>query len=81
MDGIQLKPPEQFDFRRPDGWNRWKRHFEQYRVASGLAESSEERQVCTLLYCLGEDTENVLSSTNIKAEDRRTVTTKIGKMK
>eukprot|EP00731_Ephydatia_muelleri_P004100 Em0002g276a len=71
MEGIQLKPPEQFDFKRPDGWNRWKRRFEQYRVASGLAESTEERQVCTLLYCLGEDAENVLSSTNIKAEERK----------
>ena len=40
-------------------------------MASGLAESSEERQVCTLLYCLGEDAENVLSYTNIKAKERK----------
>ena len=32
---------------------------------SGLSAESEERQVCTLLYTLGEDTEDVLSSTNI----------------
>ena len=59
------------NFKRPDGWNRWKRRFEQCCVASELAESSEERHVCTLLYCLGEDAENVLSSTNIMAAERK----------
>ena len=71
MEGIQLKHPEQFDFKRPERWNRWKCHFKLYHVASGLAECSEERDVCTLLYCLGKDAENVLSSINITAEERK----------
>ena len=47
------------------------RHFEQYRVASGLSKESEERQVNTLLYCLGEEAEDVLTSTNIAEDDRK----------
>ena len=68
---FQLQPPNPFDFKRPDEWSKWKRRFEQYFHASGLAASKdEERQVSTLLYCLGEEADDVLSSTNISTEER-----------
>ena len=67
MANIRLEPPELFDFKTLDEWEKWRRRFKQFRVASGL---SGERQVCTLLYCLGEEAENVLSSMNITAEER-----------
>ena len=69
---VRLQPPEPFPFHKPDEWGRWKRRFEQFRIASGLSSASEEQQVCTLLYCMGEDTEDVLQSTNATAEDRAT---------
>ena len=37
---------------------------------SGLLWESEEHQVNTLLYCLGEETKNILASTNIGEEDK-----------
>ena len=41
-------------------------------MASGLDQHGEERrQVCTLMYCLGEGAEDVLSSTNISEADRK----------
>ena len=70
MATIRLQPPEQFDFKNPDSWKRWKRRFEQYRVASGLATENEPRQVSTLLYCMGEDAESVLTSTGISDADK-----------
>ena len=45
----------------------WKKRF---RVASGLKEESDPRQVSTLLYCMGEEAESVLSSTDIKEDDK-----------
>ena len=54
MASICLFLPDPFDFKRPDEWERWKRHFEQFRVASGLSEECDARQVSTLLYCIGE---------------------------
>eukprot|EP00731_Ephydatia_muelleri_P036384 Em0245g3a len=66
----ELEPPESFDFSKPDGWNRWKRRFDQFRVASGLANEDDAKQVSTLLYCLGEGAEDTLSSTNISRKDR-----------
>ena len=71
MATIQLQAPNPFDFKHPDDWQKWKRRFEQYRHASGLATGTEQRQVSTLLYCLGEQAEDVLSSTGISEDDRK----------
>ena len=71
MASIRLDPPEQFSFKNPDDWPRWKRRFEQFRCASGLAGEDELRQVSTLLYCLGEAADAVLTSTNISEEERK----------
>ena len=43
---------------------------EQFRVASGLNTKGDERQVSTLLYCLGEKAKDVLASTDISIEHR-----------
>ena len=59
----QLQPPENFDVRRPDEWPRWKRRFEQYLVATGLDKGEEARKVSILLYCLGVEGDDVLTST------------------
>ena len=40
-------------------------------MASGLSDESDTRQVCTLLYCLGNEAEDVLCSTNILEEDQK----------
>ena len=60
-----------FPFNTPDHWPKWKRHFQQYHLASGLSRESEERQVNTLLYCLGKEAKDILASTNIGEEDRK----------
>ena len=57
MTSLRLDPPASFDFTRPDEWPRWKCRFQQFQVASGLASESKERQVSTLLYCMGEAAE------------------------
>ena len=66
-----LQPPQPFRFDTPDEWPKWRRRFEQFRVASGLSKEDEERQASTLLYCLGEEADDVLTSTNISTEDRK----------
>ena len=71
MASLQLKLPQPFDFKKPDEWPRWSKRFEQFWVASGLSSESDTRQVCTLLYCLGTEAEDVLRSTNISEDDRK----------
>ena len=49
-------------------------------LASRLCAESEERQVSTLLYTLGEDAEDVLSSTNISEDNRKKYTEVMAKL-
>jgi predicted dehydrogenase len=69
MAHIQLPPPDRFNFRNPDDWPRWRRRFQKFREASGLSGDSAAKQISTLLYCLGEEAESVLVSTNATEED------------
>ncbi|KAL5510819.1 hypothetical protein EMCRGX_G006423 [Ephydatia muelleri] len=71
MADIRLQPPEAFDFKNPDDWTRWKRRFEQFRIASSLDTQSDSKQVSMLLYSMGEEAEVVLVSTGITDEERK----------
>ena len=79
MASVRLQPPSSFDFKNPDEWPKWKRRFQQFHLASGLSEDGEEKQVSTLMYCMGEDAEDTLASTNISEEDRKQYETVIRK--
>ena len=79
MASLHLDVQEQFDFHSPDDLPRWKKRFEQFRLATGLASESEARQISTLLYCLGEDSQDVLGSTNITSEERKSYSTVLEK--
>ena len=70
MASSLLQPPKAFSFDKPEEWSRWKSRFLQYRLASGLSTESGERQVCTLLYCMGEGSEDILNMSGISDEDR-----------
>ena len=69
MASLRLEVPENFDFRSPDDWPQWKKRFQQFRLASGLA--GEGQQISTLLYCLGGEAEDMLGSTNITEDERK----------
>ena len=71
MANIRLSVPASFNFSRPDDWTKWKKRFDQYRIASGLAEEDEIRQVSMLLYCMGDEADTVLTSTGISQDDRK----------
>jgi hypothetical protein len=71
MAEIRLQSPNAFNFGNPDDWPRWKRRFQQFREASGLSEAGAGKQISTFLYCLGDEAESVLASTNTTAEDRQ----------
>ena len=60
MASIRLETPEPFDFENPDGWVRWKSQFQQ---ASGLSNDTQIRGGSTLLYTIGPDADNDLTST------------------
>ena len=67
---IPIIPPEKFDFKKPDEWLKWKCRFQHFLSASGLDKEDEARQVSTLLYCLGDEAHDVLTSTSISDQSR-----------
>ena len=71
MATFTLTPPAAFNFRQPEDWKKWHTRFEQFRIASGLSTESGERQVSSLLYCMGVDAVDVLATTNISDNDKK----------
>ena len=47
---------------------------QQFRSASGLQDKSDEKQISTVLYCLGDGAEDTLLSTCISEEERKKYT-------
>ena len=74
-----LEPPSLFYFKSPDQWQRWKKRFDQYRLALGLSTEPQERRWVSTLYCMGEDAEETLTSTHISKDDRKQYSTVIEK--
>ena len=64
MDAARVAPPESFKFRHPEEWTKWKRCFNQYSIVSGL-------QINTMIYCMGDEAEDILASFELSEEDAK----------
>ena len=65
----QVSQLEPFNFTNPKKWPKWLQRCE--RQASGLTEKSEETQVNTLIYCMGDEADDVLRSFELSAEESK----------
>ena len=65
----QISPPEEFDFSKPNEWPKWIKRFERFRSASGLNKSDSESQVNTLLYTMGSNSDDIMPTFGLSAED------------
>jgi len=62
--------PDQFDFSTPGDWPKWKRRFQRYRKASGLTAKTDEEQVDTLIYLMGDQADDVLLTLGLTEGDK-----------
>ena len=69
MATYQVAPPEPFTFSRPEEWHKWIRRFEHFRKASGLESKTEEAQINTLIYSMGDQADDILRSFSLSEED------------
>ena len=69
--GLTINPPELYDFSKPDQWEKWFRRFNRYRSASGLNVKPDEVQIGTLIYCMGDQAEDILSTFELSEEDAK----------
>ena len=68
MASYQIPAIEAFDFSTSTEWPNWIRRFERFRKASGIAEKSEESQIDTLIYSMGDKADDILQSFNLSEE-------------
>jgi len=68
---FNIQPPEPFDFSKPNDWTKWIRRFQRFRQASNLSASSEVHQVNTLIYCMGDNTDDILRGLKLSAADQQ----------
>ena len=79
MDGLCLKfkmnnlfkPPQEFDFDKPETWKDWLQRFERFRTCSNLSEEGGELQVASLLYSMGDKAEKVFSQLTLTAAEKK----------
>ena len=46
-------------------WPKWLRHFERHRIASGLQNKSNQEQVGTFLYAMGDCADDIVKTVSI----------------
>ncbi|KAL7880825.1 hypothetical protein SRHO_G00030790 [Serrasalmus rhombeus] len=64
MSLFQVPPPDKFTFKAED-WPKWIKRFERFRIASGLETQADENQVNALIYAMGEEAEDILTSLHL----------------
>lgn len=69
MERFQIPPPPKFDFTKPEEWPKWIRRFERFRIASGPERQSEENQVNALIYTMGDEAEDIVTSLRMTQEE------------
>ena len=71
MATFQVTPPENFSFMHPEEWPKWIRRFERFHQVSGLDAKEEETQVSNLIYCMGDEADDILRSFDLSAADSK----------
>ena len=71
MTSFRVQLPEKFDFSRQEEWPKWSRRFERFRQASGLAKEEEESQINTLIYAMGDQADDILTSFKLATSQQK----------
>ncbi|XP_052778484.1 uncharacterized protein LOC128215919 [Mya arenaria] len=80
MANFNFQHPDKFDFQKQEQWEKWLKRFERFRLASGLGEKDEEVQVNTLIYSMGPEAEEIMSSFNLSNENSKKYDTVVEKL-
>lgn len=69
MERFQIPSPPKFDSTKPEEWPKWIRRFVRFRIASGLELQPEKNQVNTLIYTMGDEAEDIVTSLRMTEEE------------
>ena len=66
-----FRPPEPFNFSKPEIWPAWKQRWDRYFVVSKLGKETGEIQVSTLLYAMGPESETIFPSFDLSDSEQK----------
>ena len=69
---LGVTTPELFSFDKPADWPRWIRRFDQFRVASQLDKQGDDAEVNMLMYCTGDEANDILKSFTFAEDETMT---------
>lgn len=68
---FQIKPPEQFDFGKPEEFPAWKKRYDRYHNLSHLNQSDDADQIDYLCYIMGPKAEEILASFKLNEAEKK----------
>ncbi|WAR22839.1 hypothetical protein MAR_036508 [Mya arenaria] len=68
---FNVPPPDNFNFKRPEKFDKWFQRFKIFSVASGLNAKKDNVKINTFLYCMGKEAEDILKSVGITEENAK----------
>ena len=71
MATYQIAAPGPLDFSKSEDWPKSIRRFERFRQSSELGDKSEENQINTLIYSMGDTADDIYQLFRLSAEDAR----------
>ena len=69
---VLLHQIEPFSFDKLADWLRWIRRFDRFRVASQLNKQGDDAEVNMLMYCMGDEADDVLKSFTFAEDETMT---------
>ena len=69
-----IAPPAPFNFKNPEEWPKWIRRFERYRISTELNEKDEVLQINTMIYCMGDEADDIVMSFTFAEGDEKKYT-------
>ena len=66
-----IAPPAPFNFKNPEEWPKWIRRFERYRISTELNEKDEVLQINTMIYCMGDEADDIVMSFTFAEGDEK----------
>ena len=76
-----MPPAKNFSFSKPEEWPKWFHRFQQFHQASGLTDKTSENQLNTLVYKMGDTTDDILSSFGLTDDEKKNYNTVVEKFK
>jgi hypothetical protein len=66
-----VRPPAAFDFTKPAGWKEWYKRYTRYHSVAKLSKETDQIQIDTLLYVMGETAEEIFIQLTLSDDDKK----------